>query len=77
MGKRVGSYCINQACQATFTSTHKSSMPSINNQYNTFFWMLVKSGKTEREAQEFLKVCIGSFAANLTKYIAFYRSQWR
>ncbi|CAL9155056.1 unnamed protein product [Musa hybrid cultivar] len=28
---------------------------NINNQYNTFFWMLVKSGKTEREAQEFLK----------------------
>ncbi|XP_020095728.1 tRNA(His) guanylyltransferase 1-like isoform X2 [Ananas comosus] len=27
----------------------------INNQYNTCFWMLVKSGKTEREAQEMLK----------------------
>lgn len=27
----------------------------INNQYNTCFWMLVKSGKTEREAQELLK----------------------
>ncbi|CAL9037353.1 tRNA(His) guanylyltransferase 1 isoform X2 [Musa acuminata AAA Group] len=27
----------------------------INNQYNTCFWMLVKSGKTQREAQELLK----------------------
>ncbi|XP_078159893.1 tRNA(His) guanylyltransferase 2-like isoform X3 [Carex rostrata] len=27
----------------------------INNQYNTCFWMLVKSGKTEREAQLCLK----------------------
>ncbi|PKA52168.1 tRNA(His) guanylyltransferase 2 [Apostasia shenzhenica] len=27
----------------------------INNQYNTCFWMLVKSGKTEKEAQELLK----------------------
>ncbi|XP_052197705.1 tRNA(His) guanylyltransferase 2-like isoform X3 [Diospyros lotus] len=27
----------------------------INNQYNTCFWMLVKSGKTKREAQEYLK----------------------
>ncbi|KAH7663122.1 tRNA(His) guanylyltransferase protein [Dioscorea alata] len=27
----------------------------INNQYNTCFWMLVKSGKTEQEAQESLK----------------------
>ncbi|XP_010922243.1 tRNA(His) guanylyltransferase 2 isoform X1 [Elaeis guineensis] len=27
----------------------------INNQYNTCFWNLVNSGKTEREAQEFLK----------------------
>lgn len=28
----------------------------INNQYNTCFWELVKSGKSEREAQNFLKV---------------------
>ncbi|RVW55106.1 tRNA(His) guanylyltransferase 1 [Vitis vinifera] len=28
----------------------------INNQYNTCFWMLVKCGKTEEEAQEVLKV---------------------
>ena len=28
----------------------------INNQYNTCFWMLVKSGKTTREAQSKLKV---------------------
>ncbi|KAF8377211.1 hypothetical protein HHK36_030584 [Tetracentron sinense] len=27
----------------------------INNQYNTCFWMLVESGKTEREAQDILK----------------------
>ncbi|CAM0880632.1 unnamed protein product [Alopecurus aequalis] len=27
----------------------------INNQYNTCFWMLVKSGKTEKEAQQNLK----------------------
>eukprot|EP01018_Ginkgo_biloba_P038373 Gb_05117 [translate_table: standard] len=27
----------------------------INNQYNTCFWMLVKSGKSTKEAQEFLK----------------------
>ncbi|XP_020592041.1 tRNA(His) guanylyltransferase 1-like isoform X2 [Phalaenopsis equestris] len=27
----------------------------INNQYNTCFWMLVKSGKTKKEAQERLK----------------------
>ncbi|CAD5163179.1 unnamed protein product [Musa acuminata subsp. malaccensis] len=27
----------------------------INNQYNTCFWMLVKSGKTQREAQVLLK----------------------
>ncbi|XP_043718563.1 tRNA(His) guanylyltransferase 1-like [Telopea speciosissima] len=27
----------------------------INNQYNTCFWMLVKSGKTEREAHDLLK----------------------
>lgn len=27
----------------------------INNQYNTCFWMLVKSGKTKSEAQEYLK----------------------
>ncbi|KAF9618438.1 hypothetical protein IFM89_001161 [Coptis chinensis] len=27
----------------------------INNQYNTCFWMLVKSGKTKREAQSILK----------------------
>ncbi|XP_071717656.1 tRNA(His) guanylyltransferase 1-like [Rutidosis leptorrhynchoides] len=27
----------------------------INNQYNTCFWMLVKSGKSTREAQSFLK----------------------
>ncbi|XP_010522200.1 PREDICTED: tRNA(His) guanylyltransferase 1-like isoform X2 [Tarenaya hassleriana] len=27
----------------------------INNQYNTCFWMLVKSGKTKTEAQEYLK----------------------
>ncbi|KAK1305863.1 tRNA(His) guanylyltransferase 1 [Acorus calamus] len=27
----------------------------INNQYNTCFWMLVKSGKTEHEAQQVLK----------------------
>ncbi|XP_044470763.1 tRNA(His) guanylyltransferase 1-like isoform X1 [Mangifera indica] len=26
-----------------------------NNQYSTCFWMLIKSGKTEREAEEFLK----------------------
>lgn len=29
-----------------------------NNQYSTCFWMLIKSGKTEREAEEFLKVLI-------------------
>ena len=28
-----------------------------NNQYETCFWMLVKSGKTISEAQEVLKVC--------------------
>ena len=28
----------------------------INNQYNTCFWELVKSGKSKREAQNFLKV---------------------
>ncbi|XP_074577086.1 tRNA(His) guanylyltransferase 2-like isoform X1 [Curcuma longa] len=27
----------------------------INNQYNTCFWLLVKSGKTQKEAQEYLK----------------------
>ncbi|KAG8044831.1 hypothetical protein GUJ93_ZPchr0388g2756 [Zizania palustris] len=27
----------------------------INNQYNTCFWLLVKSGKTEKEAQQALK----------------------
>ncbi|KAF6146367.1 hypothetical protein GIB67_020461 [Kingdonia uniflora] len=27
----------------------------INNQYNTCFWMLVKSGKTKQEAQDILK----------------------
>ncbi|XP_057474191.1 tRNA(His) guanylyltransferase 2-like isoform X1 [Actinidia eriantha] len=27
----------------------------INNQYNTCFWMLVKSGKSKREAQDYLK----------------------
>ena len=30
----------------------------INNQYNTCFWMLVKCGKTEEEAQEVLKVLV-------------------
>lgn len=28
----------------------------INNQYNTCFWMLVKSGKSKSEAQDYLKV---------------------
>ncbi|KAJ0953581.1 putative tRNA(His) guanylyltransferase [Helianthus annuus] len=28
----------------------------INNQYNTCFWMVVKSGKSTREAQSLLKV---------------------
>jgi hypothetical protein len=28
----------------------------INNQYNTCFWMLVKSGKSEQETQLSLKV---------------------
>ncbi|KAL6976545.1 tRNA-His guanylyltransferase, variant 2 [Sarracenia purpurea var. burkii] len=27
----------------------------INNQYNTCFWMLVKSGKSKRDAQDYLK----------------------
>eukprot|EP00268_Persea_americana_P047133 TRINITY_DN4886_c0_g1_i10.p1 TRINITY_DN4886_c0_g1~~TRINITY_DN4886_c0_g1_i10.p1 ORF type:complete len:153 (+),score=19.83 TRINITY_DN4886_c0_g1_i10:797-1255(+) len=27
----------------------------INNQYNTCYWMLVKSGKSKREAQDLLK----------------------
>ncbi|KAK9095925.1 hypothetical protein Sjap_021422 [Stephania japonica] len=27
----------------------------VNNQYNTCFWMLIKSGKTKREAQDILK----------------------
>lgn len=30
----------------------------INNQYDTCFWMLVKSGKTICETQEVLKVCL-------------------
>ncbi|RWW20477.1 hypothetical protein GW17_00015416 [Ensete ventricosum] len=34
----------------------KDGRGHINNQYNTCFWMLVKSGKTQREAQELLKV---------------------
>lgn len=28
----------------------------INNQYNTCFWMLVKSGKTKTQSQDYLKV---------------------
>lgn len=28
------------------------------NQYNTCLWMLIKSGKSEREAHEILKVCM-------------------
>lgn len=33
----------------------------INNQYNTCFWMLVKSGKSNMEAQTILKVLFSSF----------------
>jgi hypothetical protein len=32
----------------------------ITNQYNTCLWELVKSGKTEKEALEILKVIISS-----------------
>ncbi|OAY75993.1 tRNA(His) guanylyltransferase 1 [Ananas comosus] len=54
----------------------------INNQYNTCFWMLVKSGKTEREAQEMLKGMLSKdknellfqqFGANYDKLPAMFR----
>jgi len=42
--------CIIQFLRISFCLGH------INNQYNTCFWMLVKSGKGKREAQNYLKV---------------------
>jgi tRNA(His) guanylyltransferase len=33
-----------------------------NNQYDTCFWMLVKSGKSVSETQEILKVCYSCFS---------------
>ncbi|KAF8715692.1 hypothetical protein HU200_026634 [Digitaria exilis] len=39
----------------------------INNQYNTCFWMLVKSGKSEQEAQLVLK---GTFAKDKNELLA-------
>lgn len=47
----------------------------INNQYNTCFWMLVKSGKSKSEAQRTLKVLFSTLflcdAFNYTHCICF------
>jgi tRNA(His) guanylyltransferase len=39
----------------------------INNQYNTCFWSLVKSGKTEKEAQQALK---GTFSKDKNELLS-------
>lgn len=44
----------------------------MNNQYSTCFWMLIKSGKTEREAEEFLKVLIIEFCLCLCVSLSLY-----
>ncbi|KAG0461241.1 hypothetical protein HPP92_021538 [Vanilla planifolia] len=38
-----------------FYQRRASALGHINNQYNTCFWKLVQSGKSEKEAQELLK----------------------
>lgn len=43
----------------------------INNQYNTCFWMLVKSGKSKSEAQAYLKV-LNSMRTTLEKVPEFF-----
>lgn len=47
----------------------------INNQYNTCFWMLVKSGKSKSEAQGCLKVVV-SFHAMIAGIVVHYISHY-